>query len=252
MADEKNGKENLTEEQIAAQKVAKRFLQAKSKALRAKATAQKEVKQWEEIHQKRQEKLLEAEKALESFKENDDILKSLAGLETVKNKAKYRDQAASCLFELLDMIRKSDDKEQKSEQQETSEKTNVLPTLHEQIEKINPAGKLFEILKESTTYDEKTKILSIDGKTLYTMIGKRLAEQDKLMDDAKATYATLEATVEAELELKRDNAEKARKARKKKTTDKPAIDNNSLVADEKDKTADSGEADKQVLEEKAE
>ena len=64
MADEKNGKENLTEEQIAAQKVAKRFLQAKSKALRAKATAQKEVKQWEEIHQKRQEKLLEAEKEL--------------------------------------------------------------------------------------------------------------------------------------------------------------------------------------------
>ena len=254
MADEKNGKEVLTEEQ----KAAKKFLQAKMRAVRAKAVAQKEVSQSEEVCKKRQEKLREAEQTLESFEKNDDILKSLAGLETTKDEVKYRDQAASCLFELLDMIRKSDDKE-KSEQ-EISEKTNVLPTLQEQFGKLNPAEKLFEILKNVAMYDENTKKLSIDVIELYRQIGDRLSEQNKRMDDAKAIYAELEEKAEKEAEAKRANAEKARKARKKKTTDKSAeeetatanktaTDDASSVANENNKTADSGESNNKVLEE---
>ena len=238
MADEeKKGKEVLTD----AQKAAKAFLKAKAKAVREKAVAQKEVDDLKELRTKRQKKLREAEQALESFK-NDDILLALAGLEKEKDEKAYKEAAAECLFALLAKIHKSDDKEQ------VNDKANEKPSLQEQIQKLNPSVKLFEILKEVAAYDEKTKRLSIDVIEFYTQIGDRIKEQNKLIEKAKTTYKELEATVEAEVEAKKTKVAQARKAKKGKVADK--VSDDSLATDEKIVVADSGESDNKVLEDK--
>lgn len=171
---------------------------------------------------------------MESFK-NDDILLALAGLEKEKDEKAYKEAAADCLFALLAKIRKSsDDKEQVA-----NDKANKKPTLQEMIVALNPATMLFPILEDVAEYDENTKVLSIDCKNLYTQLGKRIEKQTELLAKAKTTYEELEATVEAEVEAKKTKAEQARKAKKGKVADK--VSNDSSVANENDKTADSGE-----------
>ena len=246
MADEKNGKENLTEEQKAAQKAAKAFLKAKAKAVREKAAAQKEVDDLKELRTKRQKKLREAEQALESFK-NDDILLALAGLEKEKDEKAYKEAAAECLFKLLAKIRKSGDDQNQKNEQNVDEKTNKKPTLQEMVVALNPAILLFPILEEVADYNEDTKQLTIDCKNLYRKLAERLAEQKKLLDDAKATYAELEKKVEAEAEAQRTKVAQARNAKKDKTADKntneTATADASSVADEKKGTADNSRED---------
>ena len=240
MADEKNSNEKLTEEQKAAQKVAKAFLKAKAKAVREKATAQKEVKQVAEIRKKRQARLREAEKALESFKENDDILKSLAGLEIKKDEKEYQEKAAECLFKLLAKIRKY-------KEQAVNDNANKKPTLQDLIAELNPANVFFTILENVAEYDENTKVLSIDCKNLYTQLGKRIEKQTELLTKAKTTSEDVEATVEAEVEAKKTKTEQSRKAKKGKATDK--VSDDSSATNEKIVIADSGESNNNVLEE---
>ena len=248
MANEKKTNKKVDE----AQNLAKKFLQGKARAKRFLVIAQKEFNGLEELRKQKHQRLREAQKKLDSFDDNDDILNVLAGMEPKRDEAKFQAEASKCLFELLAMIHKSgDDQEQK---------TSELPTLREQIDKINPSATLFEILKKITVYDEKDKILLIDGKALYTRICKRIEEQEKHLADARITYAELEANVNAEIakkeaeavakaEAKKAEAEakktevesKKNEKEKSKTAKKNNIDDKTATAD---KTAEaSSEAD---------
>lgn len=188
---------------LAAQRVAKRFIEGRKKAQRAKQEAQEELNGLKELRKKRQAKLRDAQKVLKQFDDDNNVLLVMAGLDIKKDESVYQKQAATCLFALLGKIRK-----------DSQEKGNV-PSLQEMIDKLIPAELLFDILEKVAVFDDKTKILSIDGKTLYTMICDRVKEQNQRLEKARMNLKKLEESLQ-----------------------------------ETDGAADSGETENKVLEEK--
>lgn len=173
---------------LAAQRVAKRFIEGRKRAQLAKQAAQDELNGLKELRKKRQAKLRDAQKVLKQFDDDNNVLLVMAGLDIKKDEAVYQKQAATCLFALLGKIRK-----------DSQEKGNV-PSLQEMIDKLIPAELLFDILEKVAVFDDKTKILSIDGKTLYTMICDRVKEQNQRLEEARINLKKLEENMEKDEE----------------------------------------------------
>ena len=214
---------------LAAQRVAKRFIEGRKKAQRAKQEAQDELNGLKELRKKRQAKLRDAQKVLKQFDDDNDVLMAIAGLDIKKDEAVYQKQAATCLFALLGKIRKDS----------SLEKANV-PSLQEMIDKLIPAELLFDILEKVAVFDDKTKILSIDGKMLYTMICDRVKEQNQRLEEARKNLKKLEETMEKDEE----------------TADSGEVVEKEETMEKDEETADSGkvvekeETESKVLEEK--
>ena len=173
---------------LVAQRVAKRFIEGRKKAQRAKQEAQEELNGLKELRKKRQAKLRDAQKVLKQFDDDNNVLLVMAGLDMKKDEVVYQKQAATCLFALLGKIRK-----------DNQEKANV-PSLQEMIDKLIPAELLFDILEKVAVFDDKTKILSIDGKMLYTMICDRVKEQNQRLEEARMNLKKLEENMEKDEE----------------------------------------------------
>lgn len=188
MVEEIKTNEKTNEMSLAAQRVAKRFIEGRKKAQRAKQEAQEELNGLKELRKKRQAKLRDAQKVLKQFDDDNNVLLVMAGLDIKKDEAVYQKQAATCLFALLGKIRK-----------DSQEKANV-PSLQEMIDKLIPAELLFNILEKTAVYDDKTKELVIDGKTLYTMICDRVKEQNQRLEKARINLKKLEENMEKDEE----------------------------------------------------
>ena len=188
MVEEIKTNEKTNEMSLAAQRVAKRFIEGRKKAQRAKQEAQEELNGLKELRKKRQAKLRDAQKVLKQFDDDNNVLLVMAGLDIKKDESVYQKQAATCLFALLGKIRK-----------DSQEKGNV-PSLQEMIDKLIPAELLFDILEKVAVFDDKTKILSIDGKTLYTMICDRVKEQNQRLEEARINLKKLEENMEKDEE----------------------------------------------------
>ena len=173
---------------LAAQRVAKRFIEGRKRAQLAKQVAQEELNGLKELRKKRQAKLRDAQKVLKQFDDDNNVLLVMAGLDIKKDEAVYQKQASACLFALLGKIRK-----------DSQEKGNV-PSLQEMIDKLIPAELLFDFLEKVAVFDDKTKILSIDGKTLYTMICDRVKEQNQRLEKARINLKKLEENMEKDEE----------------------------------------------------
>lgn len=125
-------------------------------------------------------KLSNAKKEYQRYDNAESVILKLAGIPSTAEDRPNRIHAIETLFELLNLLGNG---------KVGFEKKLPFSALYNQVK---PITLLFDYVKQSASYNAETKKIEIDGRTLYSLVMTRIAEQKRLIANAEAVFAELE------------------------------------------------------------
>ena len=176
--------ERLSDSELASLSPAKqsalRFIYEKQNIEKEKKEADSQLQKIKREKSISDKKLANAKNVLKKYENNESIILALAGIPSTADDRPNRIHAIETLFELLNLLGNG---------KVGFEKKLPFSALYNQVK---PIMLLFDYVKQSASYNAETKKIEIDGRTLYSLVMTRIAEQKRLIANAEAVFAELE------------------------------------------------------------